>query len=310
MASRTHAAPRACKIPTLFRRHGLVVGATIRLLMSSASKRTELASFLRVRRSRVAPSSVGLPSGARRRTPGLRREEVALLAEVGVSWYTWLEQGRDIHVSEGLLERLSKALGLDHAERAHLFELAQGRPPPPPRGGNAPIEGVSDKLQHTIDAHLNPVVVTTTWWDVVALNTPAEALWGDRRGMNSLCFMFDNMPLEPRTPEAVAHARSMVARFRYEAGRAADRAPFDRLASELGARSPEFRALWDAHEVVATPEGAKVVRHPIVGDIELDHIVLLHVEPDGRTLRVTLYTPRPGVSAARARAAYAAPVSG
>jgi transcriptional regulator with XRE-family HTH domain len=275
--------------------------------MSSASKRTELASFLRVRRSRLAPSSVGLPSGTRRRTPGLRREEVALLAEVGVSWYTWLEQGRDIHVSERLLERLSKALGLDHAERSHLFELAQGRSPPP-RGGNASIEVVSDKLQRTIDAHPNPVVVTTTRWDVVALNAPAEALWGDRRGMNSLCFMFASTPLEPRTPEASAHARSMVARFRYEAGRAADRAPFDQLASELGARSPEFRALWDAHEVVATPEGAKVVRHPLVGDIELDHIVLLHVEPDGRTLRITLYTPRPGVSAARALTAYAAPI--
>ena len=277
--------------------------------MDHASKRTELASFLRVRRSRLAPSHVGLPSGTRRRTPGLRREEVALLAGVGVSWYTWLEQGRDIQVSEGLLERLSQALELDHVERSHLFELAQGRPPPPSRQTGAPSEVVSDTLQRAIDAHTHPVVVSTTRWDVVALNTAALALWGDRRGMNSLCFMFDDNALQPRTPESAAHARNMVARFRYEAGRAADRAPFDELASELAERSPEFRALWDAHEVVATPEGAKVVHHPAVGEIELDHIVLLHVEPDGRTLRVTFYTPRPGVSAARARTVYAAHVT-
>ena len=270
--------------------------------MNSASKRSELASFLRIRRSRLAPSTVGLPDGTRRRTPGLRREEVALLADVGVSWYTWLEQGRDIHVSEGVLERLSDALRLDHAERSHLFELAQGRSP---RHAAASTDVISDTLQHTLDAHPNPIVVTTTRWDVVALNAPALALWGDRRGTNSLWFFFTDSSHEPRGPEASAHARNMVARFRYEAGRAVDRAPFDQLASQLAECSREFRALWDAHELLATPEGTKVVRHPTVGDIELDHVVLLHVEPDGRTLRVTLYTPRPGASTARALAAYA-----
>ncbi|MDB4943238.1 MAG: transcriptional regulator [Labilithrix sp.] len=289
---------------------GPAARATMLSVMDRASKRTELASFLRVRRSRLAPSSVGLPSGTRRRTPGLRREEVALLAGVGVSWYTWLEQGRDIHVSEGLLERLSQALELDHVERSHLFELAQGRPPPPSPRTEVPSEVVSEALQHVLDAHPHPVVVSTTRWDVVALNPAAEALWGDRRGMNSLCFMFDENARQPRTPDSIAHARNMVARFRYEAGRAADRAPFDELASELAERSPDFRDLWEAHEVVATPEGAKVVNHPAVGDIELDHLVLLHVEPDGRTLRVTIYTPRPGVSAARARSLYSAHVTG
>lgn len=275
--------------------------------MDPVSKRTELASFLRIRRSRLAPSSVGLPTGARRRTPGLRREEVAQLAGVGVSWYTWLEQGRDIHVSEGLLERLSQALDLDQVERSHLFELAQGRPPPPRVGEKAAAaESVSAMLQQAIDAHPNPVVVTTARWDVIALNPAAHAVWGDRRGLNSLCFMFDDPALQPRTPELRAHARNMVARFRYEAGRAADRAPFDALAAELAARSPEFRALWEAHEVVSHPEGAKIVHHPAVGDILLDHLVLVHVEPDGRSLRVTLYTPRPGVSADRARALVAA----
>lgn len=275
----------------------------MQFVMTPSSKRTELASFLRVRRSRLAPSGVGLPSGTRRRTPGLRREEVALLAGVGLSWYTWLEQGRDIHVSTGLLERLAQALRLDDAERSHLFELAEGRSPPPRRVA-VRSEVMSDMLQHTIDAHPNPVVVSTTRWDVVALNAAAEALWGDRRGLNSLCFMFAD-PVQPRAPEASAHARSMVALFRYEAGRAADRTPFDQLASELRERSAEFRALWDAHEVMASPEGVKVVHHPAVGDIELSYVVLKHIEPDGRTLRVTLYTPRPGISAARALMTYA-----
>ena len=275
------------------------------LAMAPASKRGELASFLRARRSRLAPSTVGLANGTRRRTPGLRREEVALLAGVGVSWYMWLEQGRDIHVSEGVLERLSQALRLDDAERSHLFELAQGRPP---RNTVLPTDVVSDALLHILDAHTHPVVVTSTRWDVVALNAPALALWGDRRGMNSLRFMFADLLLEPRAPDASVHARNMVARFRYEAGRAVDRAPFDQLAGELAERSPAFRALWDEHELMATPEGAKVVRHPDFGDIELDHVVLLHIEPDGRTLRVTFYTPRAGVSEARARAAYAVPV--
>lgn len=267
--------------------------------MNPASKRTELASFLRIRRSRLAPSAVGLPATTRRRTPGLRREEVALLADVGVSWYTWLEQGRDIHVSEGVLERLSEALRLDHAERSHLFELAQGRSP---RQAAATTDAISATLQHTIDAHQHPVVVSTTRWDVIALNGPALALWGDRRGVNSLWAFFTNAA--PKGPDAIAHARTMVARFRYEAGRAVDRAPFDELAAQLAERSPEFRALWDEHELVATPEGSKVVHHAIVGDIVVDHVTLLHVEPDGRTLRVTLYTPRPGVSTERARAAY------
>lgn len=271
-------------------------------VVNPASKRTELASFLRTRRSRLAPRTVGLPDGSRRRTPGLRREEVAQLAGVGVSWYTWLEQGRDIQVSEGLLERLCEALRLDHAERSHLFELAQGRSPRPASGAT---EVISDTLQRTIDAHPDPVVVTTTRWDVVALNAPALALWGDRRGSNSLWVFFTDASRDTAGVESRSHARNMVARFRYEAGRAVDRAPFDQLAGELAACSPEFRALWDAHELVATPEGSKIVHHPQVGDIELDHVMLLHVEPDGRMLRVTHYTPRPGASTERARAAYA-----
>src|SRR4051794_5121932 len=224
----------------------------------NSSKRLELAAFLRDRRARIAPGEVGLPEGARRRTPGLRREEVAQLAEVGASWYTWLEQGRDIHVSEAFLERLSRALRLEPAERAHLFGLAQGRSP---RGVVTLTDEVSERLKRTIDAHPTPVVVSTTLGDVVAMNEPARIVWGDRRGTNSLWTAFTQSASKNGTPEWERHARTMVARFRVEAARAADRRPFDQLAEELSELSAEFRAMWASQEIVAEPEGAKVVHH-------------------------------------------------
>ncbi|MDB5220591.1 MAG: transcriptional regulator, partial [Myxococcaceae bacterium] len=230
------------------------------------------------------------------------REEVAQLADVGASWYTWLEQGRDIHVSEGLLERLARALRLNAAERSHLFELAHGRAPP---HATMPAESVSETLQRTIDAHPNPVAVTTLRWDVVSTNAAARVLWGDRRGTNSLWTMFTNPSLRTLSSRWQAHSRALVARFRLEAGRASDRAPFDQLANELAEVSPEFRVLWNEHEIFAEPEGAKIVEHPELGVIELDHVGLMHVEPDGRTLRVTLYTPRAGASAERAAKLFA-----
>src|SRR5690242_3470091 len=139
-------------------------------------KRVELAQFLRTRRARVLPVDVGLPGGGRRRTPGLRREEVAQLADVGVSWYTWLEQGRDIHVSEPLLERLARALRLTPTERAHLFALAQGRPAASPLIAPA---GVSEALQRVLDVHPFPALVATMRWDYLAWNTAAVRLYGD-----------------------------------------------------------------------------------------------------------------------------------
>jgi transcriptional regulator with XRE-family HTH domain len=269
---------------------------------NGTSKRLELAAFLRDRRARIAPSEVGLPDGPRRRTPGLRREEVAQLAEVGASWYTWLEQGRDIHVSEAFLERLSRALRLEPAERAHLFGLAQGRSP---RGVVTLTDEVSERLQHVVDAHPHPVVVSTTLGDVIAMNEPARILWGDRRGTNSLWTAFTQYGTSCGTQEWERHARTMVARFRVEAARAADRVPFDQLAEELSEISAEFRAMWASQDIAAEPEGAKIVRHDEVGEIALDHVALMHVEPDGRTLRVTFYSPKSGESAERAAKLFA-----
>lgn len=245
-----------------------------------------------------------MPDGSRRRTPGLRREEVAVLADVGVSWYTWLEQGRDIHVSEPLLERLARALRLTPTERAHLFELAHGRPAArPTRSPHA----VSDTLRRVIEAHPYPALVSTRRWDVLAWNEAAVAIYGDfgqlpieRR--NGLWSMFTNPDRRQRMPDWENAARRAVAGFRLDAARAADRAEFDALAAELASVSPEFARFWGEHEVVEqVPEGLKVLVFPEVGVIEFEHVTLSHAEPDGRELRVSLYSPRSGESTARAR---------
>lgn len=259
--------------------------------------RPELAAFLRGRRARVHPQDVGLPNGSRRRTPGLRREEVAQLADVGASWYTWLEQGRDIQVSEALLERLASALRLSPSERSHLFVLAQGRMPSIKTAAQA---SVSATLRRVIDTHPYPAVVATPRRDIVAMNAPAEILFGNVVGDNSLRNMFADPRSRKRRPTWEPDARRLVALFRIEAGRAADRSEFDALVAELSETSEDFRRFWNEHEIIDVIEGAKVVSHPDVGEIEIEHVTLMHAEPDGRVLRVTLYTPKPGVSTQRA----------
>jgi transcriptional regulator with XRE-family HTH domain len=267
--------------------------------------RSELAEFLRTRRARVQPGDVGLPNGERRRTPGLRREEVAQLADVGVSWYTWLEQGRDIHVSEPLLERLARALRLTPTERAHLFELAHGRPAPRP----AEPAQLSPALQRVIDTHPYPAIVATPRWDIVAWNSAASVLYGDfallsDKERNHLWSLFMNPERRARIPEWERTARGSVAGFRLEAARSPDRSEFDALAAELSRESPEFARFWNEHEVIEVPQGVKMFLHPELGPIEFEHVTLAYSEPNARPLRVTLYTPRPGESSERARALF------
>ncbi|EYF01861.1 helix-turn-helix transcriptional regulator [Chondromyces apiculatus] len=269
----------------------------------SSPRRDDLAHFLRTRRARVQPADVGLPPGARRRTPGLRREEVAHLAEVGVSWYTWLEQGRDIQVSEPLLERLARALRLNATERAHLFELAQGRPAARPLCSPA---AVSDALQRVLDAHPYPALVSSRRWDILAWNDAATVLYGDLSRAppahrNGLWSMFMNPDRRTLLRDWETAARKTVAGFRLDAARAADRTEFDALATDLSRVSPEFARFWGEHEVIEASEGLKELILPGVGLIIFDHLTLAHVDPDGRALRLTFYTPHPGESAARAR---------
>ncbi|OLB73693.1 MAG: hypothetical protein AUI14_25570 [Actinobacteria bacterium 13_2_20CM_2_71_6] len=138
------------------------------------SRRTELAQFLRSRRARLRPDDVGLPPGLRRRTPGLRREEVAQLAGVGVTWYTWLEQGRPINASVQILDAIARTLRLDQAERAHLYRLAEVPAVPDP----AACEILPPEIQPILDSmDLTPAVIYNGRYDILAWNAPYGALF-------------------------------------------------------------------------------------------------------------------------------------
>ena len=233
----------------------------------------------------------------------MRREEVARLADVGVSWYTWLEQGRNIHVSEPLLERLARALRLSPTERTHLFELAHGRPAARP--ATTPV-AVSPTLQGVLDAYRYPALAYTTRWDILAWNKPVTFLYGDfallpAESRNMLWGLFTSPEVRERMPGWEVDARRAVAGFRLEIARVADRTEFDSLASKLMQASPEFARMWSEHDVAEVPEGAKQIAHPDVGVIEFEHVTLTHAEPDGRELRVVYYVPRKGESELRAQ---------
>jgi transcriptional regulator with XRE-family HTH domain len=157
----------------------------MRTLRSLERNRAELANFLRSRRERISPQDVGLPSGARRRTPGLRREEVAVLAGVGLSWYTWLEQGREISVSATFLENLSRTLKLDAAERRHLFLLAHHRHPPEPGKTWCVVPPLVHRLM--ADLPMRPAYVLNLRWDVLAWHAAADKV-----------FAFSSVPTERR----------------------------------------------------------------------------------------------------------------
>src|SRR5260370_11807052 len=146
-------------------------------LAANEARRREFGAFLRSRRERLTPASVGLPDGFRRRTPGLRRDEVALLAGVGTTWYTWLEQGRDVRASPEVLSALADALRLDPAERRHLFALDNRAPPEPPRTGPEIVEEPLRRMLASLTGQ--PAYVLGRRWDILAWNRAAAALFGD-----------------------------------------------------------------------------------------------------------------------------------
>ncbi|MFC4452540.1 helix-turn-helix domain-containing protein [Deinococcus sonorensis] len=255
-------------------------------------RRAELADFLRTRRMRLSPEQVGLGGAGRRRTPGLRREEVALLAETSTTWYTWLEQRRDIRVSAPLLDRLARALLLDHGERTHLFALA-GLPLPL---STELHEDVSPAVERFIHGLSQPAYVLGRRWDYLTWNAAAEAVFGSLwllppEERNILRRLF--LDPERRLFHTDWHcaAAGLVARFR------ADSAPFleepwmAALIEELQTRSPDFRRLWARHDVRGDPDGLKDFQHPEMGRMIFEHLILRL--PDAPDLRVVVYTALP-----------------
>ncbi|MFC4050073.1 helix-turn-helix transcriptional regulator [Actinomadura syzygii] len=251
----------------------------------------ELRDFLRTRRARLAPADVGMPDGGRRRTPGLRREEVAVLAGVGVSWYTWLEQGRDIKVSGDVLDAVARALRLDRAEREHLYLLAGLNPPQAEAGPAVPI---TPELRRILDAWSpRPAYVRDRHWNFVAINDAAREVFGyGDVDHNCLVTFFTNVRYRSVHAHWVAAAPGVVARFRADAARFPDDPEFARIVDDLLAVSSEFAELWPRHEVSAPAQAVKAIRHPEVGELVFEGTLLPLADRPGQLL--VLNNPRPG----------------
>ncbi len=253
----------------------------------------ELAAFLRDRRERIAPAEAGLPGGGRRRTPGLRREEVAELAGVGVAWYTWLEQGRDIRVSATALEGIVRALRLTADERTHLFLLARLEVPLTETEAE---EDVSAATQHILDSLRSPAYITNRLRDVLAWNEAACAVFGDYGGLpakdrNILRRMFLHGEQRSFHVHWEEDAKDMLARFRADAGIHLGDPRFRGLVRELEAGSPEFRAWWPQRDIARKPRGRKELLHPRAGRIALEYTALQIM--DRPSLGLIVFTPLP-----------------
>jgi transcriptional regulator with XRE-family HTH domain len=257
----------------------------------------DIAEFLTSRRARVTPEQVGLPSYGPRRVQGLRREEVASLAGVSVEYYKRLERGNASGVSQAVLEALARALQLDDAERAHLFDLARAANPIAPRRRRPAQQRVRPVVVRILESIGSPAIVRNSRVDYLAANPLGRALYAPlfdsvEQPANSARFTF----LDPAAQEFYVDwertAKDLVAHLRSEAGRN----PYDRglsdLVGELSTRSPEFGTWWGAHNVRYHQTGTKRLRHPVVGELELAYEVMGLSADDGLTISV--YSADPG----------------
>ena len=260
-----------------------------------------LGTYLRDRRTRLDPASFGF--GGRRRTPGLRREEVAQRANISPTWYAWLEQGRGGAPSADVLNRIAKGLMLTEPEREHLFMLGLGHPP---EVRYKAAEGVTPRLQRVLDAmDVSPAIVKTPLWDVVAWNRAAAALFTDYSKLapnerNILRLIFADSRVRAAQEDWQSVARFVVGAFRADAARAGATAEIGQFVQELSRLSPEFETLWLSNDVNAYGEGLKRLHHEKLGLLELEFSAFA---VDGRPdLGMIVYNPVTCAEADRIRA--------
>jgi transcriptional regulator with XRE-family HTH domain len=251
--------------PTLPPAAAIRSGATLR--------RQALGEFVRSARARMTTQRAGLPEGSRRRTPGLRREEVAQLCGISVTWYTWIEQGREVSVSPAVWARVASVLQLVRAERAYLFELAECADPAHPREDPAGSDAVLEACVQAIGA---PAYVLDRCWNVLAYNAPMNALFDDwllrDAAPNLLRFIF----LDPKARELVVsweqRARRVVAEFRGDAGAHLDEPDVRELAEGLARDSALFAHWWTRHAVIEREGGLREFDHPRDGRLTFQQI--------------------------------------
>jgi hypothetical protein len=258
--------------------------------------KAEIREFLSTRRAKLTPEQAGIASYGERRVPGLRRNEVAQLAGVSVEYYTRMERGNLAGVSDGVLESLSRALRLDEAERAHLFDLARAAGPGGARRPS-PRDFVRPSVQRTIDAIGAPAYVRNGRRDILAANALGEALYAPLfddpfRPVNAARFVF----LHPRAtdffPDRPTITKDTVAALRSEAGRNPYDHSLSELVGELSTRSEEFRTLWARHDVHFHTTGAKRMLHPQVGELDLTFEAMEIAADPGLT--IVTYSAEPG----------------
>jgi transcriptional regulator with XRE-family HTH domain len=272
--------------------------------MAPAGDPQALGQLLRSRRERLVPGDVGLPAGIRRRTAGLRREEVALLANLSTTYYTFLEQGRPVRPSAQVLDALASALRMSAAERSYLQVLAQGR-----EGvGSAQVVAMAppERVDPGVAALVQrldpfPTLVKGRRWDVLAANPAARELFTDWEALpsgerNLVRWMFMTDRAREVYLEWESEARAMLGRFRLAAARYPDDPDFEALIAELRRDSEHVRDWWPRHDVTAVGSGSKKLRHPRLGPVDYSHVVLQIADNPDQTLVTysAANAPQPG----------------
>lgn len=273
--------------------------------MSEITSDNLLGTYLRDRRTRLDAAAFGF-AGSRRRTPGLRREEVAQRANISPTWYTWLEQGRGGAPSADVLDRIAGALMLTDVEREHLFLIGLGRPPAVSYQAS---EGVSPRLQRVLDAlETSPAIIRTMTWDVVAWNRAATVVLTDYSKLppeqrNILRLIFSEPRMRAAQYDWESVARFVVAAFRADAARAGAVSYVAEFVDEMCRLSPEFAKLWRDNDVRSYGGGVKHLRHPVLGPIAFEYSAF---SVDGRPdLGMVVYNPATLEDAQRIRAVLA-----
>jgi len=258
------------------------------------TRRKELAEFLQAMRQRGTPEEFGFPAGARRRTQGLRREEVAQLAGISATWYTWIEQGREVNVSAEALDRLAIALKLSKPERTYLFDMADRRDP---RSSETETDTAPETLVNMLQSIQIPAYIMGRTWDLLAWNKPAEDLFSgwmdavkqDDPRPNLLRFVFLNTNAKQFVVDWDMRARRLVAEFRADCRSRLEEPELKKLVSELTQASPEFERFWKQHDVLERQGGQREFNHPKRGLIAYQQVTMRPVEQE--QLKLVLLQP-------------------
>ena len=258
---------------------------------TSERRRAELGKFLRSRRAQLSPADFDMPAGSRRRTPGLRREELALLAGVGVSWYTWLEQGREINVSTQVLDALARTLRLDRAERWHMYVLAEAVPVAVTTG-RCSVPDTTTEILQALDPL--PAVVINARFDMLAENDAYLDLFRDWHSLpcvhrNTLWCSLTEPTAREKFPQYEESTRYFVARFRAAYARHVGDPDWEEDIRRLSALSSEFAELWARHEVAEFRPSTRTFIHPAAGSLTFTTNELQ--VPSTAEARLAVYTP-------------------